>query len=406
MLKGVSITDRITIPSERQLTDAGQMIVPCAFARTGAQVYTAGQLGLSGVDANSQVTVMRDEADVFDEKSMQTFRSAPVTIGHPKSAEGVSLLVSSENSKELQVGTLEGMPTRDEDTLTGTLVIARQDAIDLIEDGTKELSAGYTCDLEMVDSEDGGEPTIYQRNIRANHIAIVEKGRAGSSCAIADEADLEEVTEVTAVPTEDAAIVSIETEGVSEPAAESVKDEVASLVGDIGSEPTADEAKAEDSGEDEVKELADEVVSQAVNVEDELLTAKTSLVELTDELDALKVENCKLQDELDNAVHERVNTILVAKDLTDLEDFSDKSVLEIKQLVVADLMPNLILDGKSEAYVCARFDILSEEAETGETAMGRLLRDNVDASHLEVTKPSTVVEDARARATERYTKRS
>jgi len=107
---------------------------------------------------------------------------------------------------------------------------------------------------------------------------------------------------------------------------------------------------------------------------------------------------------LDAKVEERVQTIMVAKDLTDLDEFSGKSVQEIKHMVVADQMPNLSLDGKSEAYICARFDILTEDADLQETPMGRLLRDNAEAVRVEV-KPSTVVADARKRSIERQLKR-
>ncbi len=126
----VNLTDRIEVPSERKLTDAGQMHVPCKFARTGTQLYTAGQLGLKDKEPNEIIEVHREEADVFDSESMATFRSAPVTIGHPAEQ------VTAANAKELQVGSLEGMPTRDEDTLGGVLVLTAQEAIDVLEDGT------------------------------------------------------------------------------------------------------------------------------------------------------------------------------------------------------------------------------------------------------------------------------
>ena len=387
MLTGVSLEDRIEVPSQRQFTDAGQMIVPCAFARTGGQQYTAGQLGLRDMADDEVVTVFRDEADVFDEASLATFRSVPVTIGHPK-IDGKPVLVDSENAKELQVGVLEGMPVRDEDTLTGTLVIARQDAIDLIDEGTKELSAGYTCDIEMVDAVNG-EMQLFQRNIRANHIAIVAKGRAGSSCAIADEDDTQpEATDVTEEVAKEEA-VEVEVAEVAE--VEAVEEESAEEV-------VADEAV-------EVKvEVADEEVVAEIKLEDELEAVKVASAKLTDELEAAQKEVSQLRDELDKAVEERCHVVMVAKDLTDLDDFSGKSVAEIKRMVVADQMPSLSLDGKSEAYICARFDIFTEDADLQETPMGRLLRDNADAVRVEA-KPSSVVADARQRAIERQSKR-
>jgi hypothetical protein len=337
MLKGVKLIDRIELPTARKITDSGQMIVPCAFARTGGQVYTAAQLGLTDEDPLKTITVMRDEADVFSEESLETFRSVPVTIGHPKDSEGNSRHVTSDNSAELQVGVLEGMPVRDEDTLIGTLVIARQDAIDLIDEGTKELSAGYTCDLELVDVENEA-PVYYQRNIRANHIAIVTKGRAGPACVIADE-------------------------GVEE-------------------EPVV---------------VEEPVVAEEVTISDELVQAKSALVTLTDELEASKAEVVSLKEELTLSIEDRCDVIIVARDLTDLVDFSGKSVDEIRSMVVSDQMPKLVLDGKSAAYINARFDVLVEDAEIGETQMGKLLRDNAEVIHT-IAKPSTLVNDARERS--------
>jgi hypothetical protein len=182
-IKDVALQDLLVMPTERQITDSGQMIVPVAFARIGTQDYSAGQLGLTDRAPEEIVTLHRKEADVFDEKSMASFRSVPVTVGHPM-ADGKSVNVTSANAAELQKGMLEGMPVRDEDNLTGSIVITDEATIQLIQDGVEELSAGYSCDI--VADEDGN---LCQTNIRANHIAIVAKGRAGSTCRIADEAE-------------------------------------------------------------------------------------------------------------------------------------------------------------------------------------------------------------------------
>jgi len=406
IMNNVSFEDRINVPSARQLTDSGQMIVPCAFARTGVQSYTAGQLGLQDVASDKVVSVMRDEADVFDAASLSSFRSVPVTIGHPKTEQGLPLSVTSENSQELQVGVLEGMPTRDEDTLTGTLVIARQDAIDLIEDGTKELSAGYTCDLEVVDVE-GEDSVIYQRNIRANHIAIVERGRAGAMCSIADEDNMDTQNETPEVIADEVevAVEAVESEVVLSDVeavvpSDVVEDEASDSVDAVEAEVEVAVVDEEVAVEEVAVEVADEVVA-VINLEDELATVTASVATLNDELSEAAAKIATLQDELNASVEERVNVILIAKDLTDISDFSSKSISEIKTEVVANLLPKLVLSDRSEAYVSARFDILSEDAEIGETPMGRLLSDNATAVH-KVAQPSTAVADARARATDRF----
>lgn len=370
----VNLVDRIEVPTKREFTDAGQMIVPCAFARTGSQQYSAGSLGLTSKDASEMVTVFRDEADVFDEKSMSSFRSAPVTIGHPRFADGSPKNVTSENAQELQVGTLEGTPVRDEDTLTGTLVIARQDAIDMIDGGTVELSAGYTCDLIVND-----EGEIYQRNIRANHIAIVDKGRAGSSCRIADEEEMDKV------------ILEDKVEELAE-AEVVVAEVVASVVADV--EEVKEEVVVVD--ELEVSKLA------VATLTDELAVAQTVAAKMEAERDAAAAQVVKLQDELNDSVSSLVDVIVIAKDLTDISDFSGKTSNEIKHLVVADKVPEMKLDEKSDAYIEAMFDIIVD-ADGAETPMSKLLKK--EAAVVIDAKPVDLVKEARQKMIARQSRK-
>ena len=334
---GVELSDRISVPTERTITDAGQMHVPCKFARTGTQLYTAGQLGLIDVDPKKVVTVYRDEADVFDEGSMETFRSAPVTIGHPLNDAGEKIPLTANNSKDLQVGMLEGMPVRDEDTLGGVLVLTAQAAIDALEDGTQELSAGYICDIEDVDGK------YYQRNIRANHIAIVDKGRAGSSCRISDEAEVHLADELLAV--QDELTVSKET--------------TLKLQAKLDAQVI----------------VADELKVASEKVEIELVKTKADLA------DAIVAA--------EEGVIERCDTIENARLIADMRDLGSKSVVEIKRMVIEDQMPEKSLEDKSDAFIDAMFEILVDHSK-GETPMGKLM--NQQEAHVVVdAKPVDAV---------------
>lgn len=459
MLKGITLTDRIKVPTQRKFTDSGQMIVPCAFARTGSQVYSAGALGLTDVKPDTPVTVLRDEADVFDDESMTSFRSVPVTIGHPKE-DGKNISVTADNADKLQVGVLEGVPTRDENKLTGTLVIARQDAIDMIEEGTQELSAGYTCDVEVVDVD--GEKTYHQRNIRANHIAIVDKGRAGSHVRIADDAEplLDDEIKPSLVADETSVASKTECKDITpEKVVVAVADTIVDPISvEDATVVIAKELKVGDEGYDiysALQALNDEIKAvnwyvEAINYcEDEALIKvfKYALEEeqdhcvmlldwlatqnttdenavtmdeaellvvdarskkdvvVTDELETANSTIAKLTDELDAGVEARVEVILTAKDLTDIEDFSGKSVDEIRKLVVVDVMPTLDLTDKDEAYINARFDIIVEDSLSGETSMSKVLRKSAKVVVVD-TKPVDPVADARQKMIDRQTSNS
>jgi hypothetical protein len=350
-LVGVKLEDRISVPTKRTMTDAGQMLVPCKFARTGAQLYTAKQLGLVDVDPNKVITVMREAADVFDEASIDTFRSSPVTIGHPLNDDGTPKAVSAENAKDLQVGMLEGLPVVDEDTLGGTLVITAQAAIDSINEGTQELSAGYTCDIEEVDGK------YFQRNIRANHIAVVARGRAGASCRISDEAELLIEDQFTANQLELA--------------------DTLVLVADA-----------------EARVLASEAV---------VASMKTDVEESDIKLEKLKVELADAQLAATQGVVERCEAIENARLVADMRDLGDKSVAEIERLVVEDQMQDKDLSDKSEAYISAMFEILVD-ASKGETPMSKLLKTVAVADTVVIPKAVNKVEQARQASIKRNSK--
>lgn len=77
--------------------------------------------------------------------------------------------------------------------LDNSLVFTVADAIAAIEDGScRELSLSYFYDPDPTPGVWNGQPyDIIMRNIRGNHLALVETGRAGPSVAVADAAPKE-----------------------------------------------------------------------------------------------------------------------------------------------------------------------------------------------------------------------
>ena len=368
-ISSTTLEDRISVPTLRTLTPAGQMIVPCRFARTGSQKYLAKHLFRDeavrvkeGFKPDDVVEVFRDEDTVFDEVSMESFRSAPVTIGHPKDAAGNPIAVTSANAKELQVGVLEGMPARDEDTLGGTLVLTVQDAIDALEDGTQELSAGYACDIVKVDGK------YRQRNVRANHIAIVPKGRAGANCRIADEDD---------------ALVAVK----------------ARMLTDHNIEADEDMSKALALVLDALDEIKAEVKVQKDLVVD--FKAAADKAEVAQE--QLKVKLADAEVAAKEGVVERCEVIEQARIIADMRDLGDKSTEAIRLMVVEDQMPERDFTGKSVDYVTAMFELLGDSAK-GETPMGKLLRKQGKELTLDDKPQVSKADEAKARMISRQSK--
>ena len=150
------------------------------IARTGVQDYLPDEIG-EGVEPGPDglVKVERPEAEVFRHETVASFAGKPVTIDHPGED------VRPDNWKTLAAGLtmnprrgLEGQA----DLLLADLLITDERAIALVKAGLREISCGYDTDYEIT-----GPGLGMQKNIIGNHVALVDKGRCGSRCAIHDK---------------------------------------------------------------------------------------------------------------------------------------------------------------------------------------------------------------------------
>lgn len=153
-------------------TPEGYLICTDAIlARTGKQTYRRREVfGDMSDKGEEEIEINRDEKEVFNPVTLASFENKPLTIEHPNED------VNPENHHDYAVGF-----TRDikrgridgNDVMLGTIVVTDAEAIKDIESGELvELSCGYDCDV--VD-----EANPQQRNIRGNHVALCERGRAG-----------------------------------------------------------------------------------------------------------------------------------------------------------------------------------------------------------------------------------
>lgn len=167
--------------TNREYTDEGFLRVPGRVARTGIQEYLARELGLDG-DANRIIRVYRPEAEVFADTSLRTYDAADVTNNHPKE------LVTAKTFKDVSVGLVRGSGRRDGEFVVCDLIVKDQKTISDIESGKCELSAGYTAIYEPSPgkTEDGQEYDFVQRDIRINHVAVVDRARAGANARVFD----------------------------------------------------------------------------------------------------------------------------------------------------------------------------------------------------------------------------
>lgn len=146
------------------------------IARTGPQEYLAHELMLDG-DPDRVIAVDRMPDDVFEAAALASFEGKPVTDGHPPENVG------PENYASYQKGHVQNV-RREGDYIVADLYINDANLASDIQNGVKrEVSCGYLCNYEPAGSG------YKQTHIRGNHVAVVPKGRAGSTVAIKDAAE-------------------------------------------------------------------------------------------------------------------------------------------------------------------------------------------------------------------------
>lgn len=333
--------------SQRTKTPQGFLLVPAVFSRAGIHDYRAGQIGLTDRDPNSVVKVYRPPEEVFDAASMATFGRVPVTNDHP----GGSGQVTLDNIDSLSVGMSDEVVTQDGDLMRGQLLITGKRAISDIEAGKSNLSNGYHAmfDLSPGTTPQGEAYDAVQRNIKGNHIAIVDSGRGGPRVAIADKGDGIVKVKITLDGKEyevDQAVADAMTEAEEAKKKKAAKDQEEE---EAKKKKEAEDAELEKKGEKENPELK---VARKAKDEADRKVEQTQAA-----LDAA-LERIPTSDQLDARVDERSAVLDTARRLvTDIET-TGKSNEAIRREVVEAKCKGVT--DRSDDYIEARFDQLAE----------------------------------------------
>lgn len=149
------------------------------IARVGVQDYLGREIGQE--ERPEEIfKVNRPAKEVFDRAAVASFEGKPVTEDHPD--EDVTAENYSQYIKGVVRDVRKGSGQYD-GCLVADLVIHDGALVRAIQDGKREISCGYNCLWVPT-----GDHTLEQREIRGNHVAVVDKGRAGHGVAIHDNA--------------------------------------------------------------------------------------------------------------------------------------------------------------------------------------------------------------------------
>ena len=179
--------------STRYKTDEGFLRGSAALTRSGLIRYKAKELKLDNLPPDQVVTVYRKPEHVFNDTTYESIRGAVVTLTHP------AIGVTPNSWQDQSVGSVVGDPVKQGDLLVSDIMIGEKSAINKVEkENWDELSVGYSHDIVKAGKNAGYDYETSQP-LTINHVAIVERGRAGGRVRIFDEQIEPEENDMTGI---------------------------------------------------------------------------------------------------------------------------------------------------------------------------------------------------------------
>jgi hypothetical protein len=371
VMQGVNRADKVGGPD--------WMIRP--FERT-AEGYLSGRAVVTNIgvfpymDGDGNVRwELRPPEEVLSTDSINSLRMKPITDDHPEA------LVMPSNIEGLQKGHTgsnpsvpatytDGEPLNPEHAgfdyeegrtynavgkkpigdayhVAIDMILTGTELIDKVLNGKQGLSAGYICDLEESSGVWMGVPyQAIQRNIRYNHVAVVDQGRAGDAARIQLKLD-------------SADAIGVDTEKIK------VQEDNMPTLKKI----TLDGVEYE--AEPKVLENLHTEKARADKAEEDLRIKTDKYSQLEAERDTLKEKADKLQTELDEANERSVDpskideavkariSLLTAAKSAGVEVKDDMDEKAIKKAVILSVFPKADekkLDEADDIYLNGRFD--------------------------------------------------
>ena len=170
--------DKGVIPSKD-----GYLKAHARVARVGVQTYRGYEVGMPDRES---VTLYRPAEEVFARDSMRSHANKPVTLTHPQR------MVDKTTWGKVAKGFSGNEVVRDGEFVRVPLMLTDAKAIDAYEKGVRELSVGYTTDIDWTSgvTAKGEQYDGIQRDIRTNHHALVPVARGGADLNLDDAASM------------------------------------------------------------------------------------------------------------------------------------------------------------------------------------------------------------------------
>jgi hypothetical protein len=340
---------------------------------------------------------------VFDEESLKTYKGKPIIITHDAG------VVDKSNVDREQVGTILSEGTRDGEDVRAEIIIHDTDAMK--KSGLKELSLGYNLVLlEEPGVWNGEHYDAIQTQIVINHLAIVASARAGEQARLnidSSEKNLlrggkkMKIKNTRRIDGESLTPEELE-QAIKEYKAKRAEEAVDSeeeVVEDVKSDDESQEEEAVSADEDDTQEGstpediaqlvkdrkdrrdnepqdedAKKVIAEQNEDIDMLLAALEKLIAETkanadsqaeeesmdeeeENKDSSEDESKSLNaDSADKIVRQRLAICRIG-DKLNMDGLENMSIKQAKRAIISKVLPAMRVDGKSESYIDAMYDL-------------------------------------------------
>lgn len=332
---------------------------------------------------------LRLPEEVFAAESLASYKGKPVILTHEAG------LVDVDNVQQEHIGTILSEGMQDGDNVRAQIVIHDAESLDY---GLRELSLGYTQTPDETPGVWNGQPyDAIQRNIQINHLALVEKARAGEQARLNIDGEEQGGNQMSKArkdgltPEEIARLVeeykqrqaqrmentNPTTDEGTNPDEQTTDEDEADPVKEVkdrrdrrdasGDCETMDEASGVIAQQDEdIQKLLDFIAQLQAKIDfDEASAeeeAKADSEGETAEANADEEEhqeNPLNMDSIDAYVNQKIELIRLG-DKLNLDGIETMKPMDAKKAIITKVHPNIRLDGKDTAYINAMFDIAKE----------------------------------------------
>lgn len=334
----MQFTDAVTVAGTRR-DETGNLVGIARAVRTGIQLYTGAEMGVAD---KAVIRVYRPPEEVFADASLRSASHMPITVDHPDVA------VNPDNWSSLAVGEVSTLAKKDGEWVLFPVILKDATAIASFEAGKREVSAGYTCLVDWTPgtTADGEAYDARQTNIKFNHLALVDRARAGSKARIGDGAISWGAAPIT----------------VADERNPHMPDNLRNVMVDGLSVSTTDQ------GAQAIEKLTKDRDAVAAKLSDAETSHKAAIAAKDEEIGTLKADLKKAQDaaikpaDLDKMVADRAALVATVKAVDGKIVVDGKTDAELRKAAVAAKLGDEMVKDASDAEISGMFKAIAKDA--------------------------------------------